>query len=258
MTEAQEAFRELAEIIARLRHPENGCPWDLEQTHASLVPCLIEEAYELADAIRFDPHKMKEELGDVLLQVMLQSQIAADRGDFSITDVMRAISAKLIRRHPHDFGGGAAADSAEVVSSWERIKRAEAPGKGLLDGLPRSMPALAKAQRIGARTARVGFDWSDAAGVRAKVEEELAELQHRLDDPAAAPDQRAEELGDLLFTLAQLARKLGLDAEEVLDRACLKFMRRFRQLEERAGPDLARMGLERQQQIWEEVKKNPA
>ena len=254
MQTAAKAFEKLVEIVARLRDPNGGCPWDLEQTHQSLKPCLIEETYELVDAIDESPERMREELGDVLLQVVLHSQIAADLDGFKIEDVISDISAKLIRRHPHVFADTEVEDTQQVLVNWEKIKSSEKKAKlGRLDGLPRSMPALAKSQRIGDRCARVGFDWPDLSGVRAKVQEELSEFLERLDEPGRQ-DLVEEEFGDLLFTLVQLARKLEFDAEEALSRACRKFTRRFQELEMQAGAELGRMSLEEMQQIWERIK----
>ncbi|NLF24709.1 MAG: nucleoside triphosphate pyrophosphohydrolase [Deltaproteobacteria bacterium] len=254
MPTAAEAFQKLVKIVARLRDPGGGCPWDLEQTHQSLKPCLVEETYELLDAIDESPERMREELGDVLLQVVLHSQIAADQGNFKIEDVISDICAKLIRRHPHVFADQKVEGTQEVLVNWEKIKSVEKKTKrGHLDGLPRSMPALARSQRIGERCARVGFDWPDLPGVRDKVQEELSEFLERLDEPAQ-PDLIKEEFGDLLFTLVQLARKLDFNAEEVLARACQKFTRRFGELESKASATLEQMTLEQMHKIWDQIK----
>ena len=254
MNKAAGAFEKLVEIVAKLRDPKCGCPWDLEQTHSSLKPCLIEETYELVDAIDHQPEKMREELGDVLMQVVLHSRIAAEAGDFSLEDVISDISAKLVRRHPHVFAGVAVKGTGEVLVNWEKIKSTEKKaGNGRLDGIPRSMPALAKAQRIGDRSGRVGFDWPGPDEVREKVREELQEFLESSADPGGGALVQ-EEFGDLLFALVQLARKLNFDAEDILNSACEKFMRRFRQLEEQAGSRLAGMTLDQMREIWEQIK----
>ena len=225
---------ELLSIMARLRDRERGCPWDLEQTFATIAPYTIEEAYEVADAIeRGDLGELKDELGDLLFQVVFHARMAEEAGAFAFGDVVGAICDKMRRRHPHVFGGQAVADSAEQTKRWEAIKREErtsaAAGAGVLDDVPVALPALTRAMKLGKRAATVGFDWPDVAPVRAKVDEELAEL-----DAAVAGGDRAEiaaELGDLLFSIANLSRHLELDPEACLRSASERFTRRFRAVE---------------------------
>ena len=229
-------------IMARLRDPQDGCPWDLEQDWSTIAPHTIEEAYELADAIeRGDPPGVRDELGDVLFQVVFQSRIAEERGLFAFRDVVHAISDKLERRHPHVFASAPVGSAAEQTRAWEAHKAAErhaaGAGSGALDGVARALPALSRAAKLGRRASRVGFDWPQARGVLDKVREEVAELREatQLADAAATRG----ELGDLLFSVAQLARHLDVDPEAALREACAKFERRFRHME----GDLAAQGL---------------
>ena len=224
----------LLDIMARLRDRERGCPWDVEQTFATIAPYTIEEAYEVADAIeRNDLGDLKDELGDLLFQVVFHARMAEEAGSFAFDDVARAICDKMLRRHPHVFGQGQVADSAEQTKRWEEIKREErgsaSRDAGVLDDLPVGLPALTRALKLGKRAATVGFDWPDVGGVRAKVDEELAEL-----DAAAASgdrDDTAAEMGDLLFSIANWCRHLHLDPETCLRSANERFMRRFRSVE---------------------------
>ncbi|MDD5201045.1 MAG: nucleoside triphosphate pyrophosphohydrolase [Terrimicrobiaceae bacterium] len=224
----------LREIVSRLRAPD-GCPWDREQTHSSLRGALLEETYELVDAIDLaDDANLREELGDLLLHVVMHAQMAGERGAFEFDAVVAGICEKLIRRHPHVFGDQSAADSAEVLRQWEQIKRAEkAERTSVLDGMPRALPALMRAQTVQKKAARVGFDWAAAADVIAKIEEELAELRSAL----AGADEAAvtEETGDLLFSVVNLARKLGQDSEMTLNAATDKFIDRFKAVERAAA-----------------------
>ncbi len=240
-------------IVRALRHPETGCPWDREQTHRSLRRYLLEEAYEVLEALdRDDPEALQEELGDLLLQILLHAEIARQAGEFDYADVLEGLNRKMIRRHPHVFGEVEVKDAEGVLRNWARIKAAEKgteEGSSVLDGIPRALPALERARKLQGRAARVGFDWPDAEGVWAKVEEELAELR-----AAATPQARREELGDLLFALVNLARHLDLDPEEALREANRKFEARFRALEARAG-DLSRLSLAEMDRIWEAVKE---
>jgi len=225
---------ELLEIMARLRNRDRGCPWDVEQTFATIAPYTIEEAYEVADAIeRNDLEDLKDELGDLLFQVVFHARMAEEAGAFAFGDVARAICAKMLRRHPHVFGQAQVADSAEQTKQWEELKRAErgsaSPGAGVLDDVPVGLPALTRAAKLGKRAATVGFDWPDVTGVRAKVDEELGEL-----DTAAATGDRADiaaEMGDLLFSVANWCRHLQLDPETCLRSANERFGRRFRAVE---------------------------
>ena len=225
---------ELLDIMARLRDRERGCPWDVEQTFATIAPYTIEEAYEVADAIeRNDLDDLKDELGDLLFQVVFHARMAEEAGAFAFGDVARAICDKMLRRHPHVFGESKVADSAEQTKRWEELKRAErssaSPDTGVLDDVPVGLPALTRAVKLGKRAATVGFDWPDVAGVRAKVDEELAEL-----DAAATSgdrDDTAAEMGDLLFSVANWCRHLHLDPETCLRSANARFARRFRAVE---------------------------
>jgi ATP diphosphatase len=228
------ALQDLLEVMRRLRDPQGGCPWDLAQDFASIAPHTLEEAYEVADAIeRGAPLDIRDELGDLLFQVVFHSRLGEERGWFAFGDVAAGIAAKLRRRHPHVFGEGAATDVAAQGATWERIKAEERGAGGddaALAGVARSLPALSRAAKLGKRAGRVGFDWPDAAGVRDKVAEELAELDEVLAG-AREPARRVEELGDLLFTVANWGRHLGIDPEEALRAANRKFERRFAAVE---------------------------
>ncbi len=216
----------LARLMAILRGP-GGCPWDHKQTHASLGRYLIEESAELIDAIDGgDDQAIAEELGDVLLQVVFHAQIAAEGGRFDLDDVAEREVAKMVERHPHVFGEETAASAEDVLGAWEKRKRAAKPRRGIGDGVPRAMPALTRAQTISARAAGLGFDWHDVAELLPKLTEELAELQVHLDTPGDR-DGLEDELGDVLFVLVNLARRLDLDAEAALRRATDKFAARF-------------------------------
>lgn len=250
-------FDTLTDVIAHLRGPE-GCPWDRKQTHQSLRKYLLEEAYEFLEAVgEEDPEAMAEELGDVLLQVVLHAQIAREEGFFDIRDVIGRLTEKLIRRHPHVFGEDRAADAEDVREKWEAIKAREREEKGearedsLLDGIPQ-FPALLKATELQKRAAKVGFDWARKEDVRVKLLEELEELFR-----ADSPEQREEEMGDLLFVTVALARFFDADAEQALLTACRKFVRRFRWVEQRAsevGERLEELPLEQLDKWWDEAK----
>ena len=255
------SVRRLQQIMAALRDPASGCPWDLEQSWASIAPHTIEEAYELADAIAHgDPAKVREELGDLLFQVVFQARIAEERGLFDFEDVAATIGAKLERRHPHVFGSASVRSSAEQTVAWEAHKaaerRASGGGRGVLDGIALGLPALTRAAKLGRRAAGVGFDWSGAADVLAKVEEECAELR---DAMAAGQDAAArEELGDLLFSVAQLARHLAADPEAALRAGNGKFEGRFRRMEEwlaEQGRSPAEAGPDELETLWARAKR---
>lgn len=244
-------IRPLADVMARLRAPEGGCPWDLVQTFTSIAPYTIEEAYEVADAIaRGDMDDLREELGDLALQVVYHSQMAAEAGAFTLDDVLRGITAKMIRRHPHVFGDGARIASADAqTANWESLKAAEKPRATALDGVALGLPALLRAEKLQRRAARTGFDWPDAAGPRAKIDEELAEI-------AEANDAgRSEEIGDLLFSVVNYARHLGVDAEAALRQANAKFEARFAAMEALAGNGFAALDLEAKEALWQQVKR---
>ncbi len=224
------AIERLLAIMARLRDPERGCPWDLQQDFASIAPHTIEEAYEVADAIeRGDLAALRDELGDLLFQVAFHARLASERGAFAFDDVVEAICDKLTRRHPHVFADAVVADAAEQTRAWDRMKREERAARGeagALADVPLALPALSRARKLGARASEAGFDWPDAAGPRGKIDEELAELD-RAGDGAA----RDAELGDLLFSIVNLARHLDLDPESALRRANERFARRYRHVE---------------------------
>jgi MazG family protein len=251
----------LLAVMVRLRDPQRGCPWDREQTWASIAPHTIEEAYELADAIaRGDAAAVRDELGDVLFQVVFQARIAEEGGQFDFESVAAAIADKLERRHPHVFGAARIDSAAEQTQAWEQHKRAEraarGQGTGTLDGVTLGLPALTRAHKLGARAARVGFDWPDAAGVLDKAHEEIDELREALAS-ADMPSVR-EELGDLLFALTQAARHLGVDPEGALRDANAKFERRFRRIEAllaEQGVQPAEAGMERLEALWQRVKR---
>lgn len=255
--DAESHFRHLCEIVAQLRAP-GGCPWDREQTHDSLVPGLLEEAYEVADAIRSkDDANLREELGDLLLQVVMHSEIAAETRRFNIDDVAWEISEKLIRRHPHVFGESEARDTGAVLKQWDAIKRAEKKSEeaGYFAGLTRALPALKLAQKAQTKAARVNFDWSKLKDVIAKVDEELGEVKEAI----ASGDEKAiaDELGDLLFAVVNLVRKRQLDAETVLAAATEKFIARFHALEselEKQGRQLGEVDLAAMDEIWNRLK----
>jgi MazG family protein len=259
MTRAQVAIERLLGIMERLRGPD-GCPWDREQTLQSLRPYVLEETYEVLEAIDDgDPAEHREELGDLLLQIVFQAQLAKEEGTFDFAAVADAISDKLVSRHPHVFGDADAKDSEAVLKQWAALKREEKRRKGkgesVLEGVPREMPALARADRLTEKASRVGFDWPDAAGARAKVDEEIREL----DEAMTAGDAEAleHEIGDALFALANLSRKLGIPPEEALRGAVGRFLSRFGHVER----ELARQGvphgaatLEQMDALWNEAK----
>jgi MazG family protein len=254
------ALRELAAVVGRLRG-EGGCPWDRAQTRESLRRYVLEEAYEVVDAIDGgDPARIRDELGDLLFQVVLQSQLASERREFDLAAVARGLAEKIVRRHPHVFGGAQAADAAEVERRWEEQKREERREAGLapsaLAGVPAALPALARAQKVQERAARVGFDWERVEDVLAKLDEERRELAEAL----AAKDEHAldHELGDLLFTAVNAARRAGRNAEDALRAATARFERRFAFVEEaarRAGRELRDMGLAEMDALWDEAKR---
>ena len=260
----------LHEIMTRLRDPQAGCPWDREQTLSSLKPCVLEETYELLAAMDRPEDKANhiEELGDVLLQVMFQSVMAEQENRFTFDDVANAISDKLVHRHPHVFGNVEAKDSATVLRNWEQLKQMEHKKEArhsALDGVPSVLPGLLKAQRTQEKAARVGFDWKDASGPMAKIEEELGELKAeiaKLGEKGAPPAQKEgvkEELGDLLFSVCNLARHLGVDSESALEGTTAKFARRFRAVEAGAkaqGRTLKDMTLAEMDALWDGAKSN--
>jgi MazG family protein len=258
------SLAELLRIMARLRDPHGGCPWDIEQTFATIAPYTIEEAYEVADAIeRNDLADLQHELGDLLFQVVFHARMAEEAGAFRFNDVARAICDKMLRRHPHVFGNAKVASTAEQTALWEKIKREERgaaeANAGLLGDVPVGLPALTRAKKLGKRAASVGFDWPEVTGVRAKVTEELAEL----DAAIAAGDAAATaaEMGDLLFTVANWCRHLELDAETCLRAANEKFATRFRDVERQVasdGRDWASYDLAELDALWTYAKARTA
>ncbi len=255
------AYDRLVLIMDRLRDP-GGCPWDREQTLATLSGYLLEEAHEVVEAAADgDPEKLREELGDLLLQVVFMARIARENGWFGLDDVCDGISEKMVRRHPHVFGETVVDGADQVVRNWEDIKREERTGTNggsALDGIPRSLPALLKAFRMTEKAAALGFDWRKSADVMGKLHEEVAELETEVaqDDPEATERVR-EEFGDVLFVMANLARHLGVEPETALQRTNSKFMRRFRDMESAAmatGRTLRELDLERLEELWEGAK----
>ncbi len=244
----------LLAIMARLRDPEHGCPWDREQNFATIAPYTIEEAYEVADAIeRRDMAGLKDELGDLLLQVVFHARMAEEDGTFAFDDVAEAISDKMIRRHPHVFGDAAIATVAAQNEAWEAHKAAErGPQASVLDGVALAYPALLRAAKISKRAARIGFDWPDANSVIEKINEEVAEIEAEM--PGGDRDRLEDEVGDLLFAAANLARKLDIEPETALRRATAKFERRFRQVETLAADKGVGRDLDALEALWQEVK----
>ncbi len=240
----------LRTIMARLRDPVCGCEWDIAQTFETIAPYTIEEAYEVADACaRDDMAELKDELGDLLLQVIFHSRMAEEQNAFSFDDVATAIADKMERRHPHIFGGAAEGGHHlwETIKAGERAKKAD---PSALAGVALGLPALLRAEKLQKRAARVGFDWPDAAGPRAKIDEELREVAE------ASDDDRAEEVGDLLFAMVNWSRHLGIDAEAALRDANAKFARRFRAMETAAGGSIDGRDLETQEELWLAVKRH--
>lgn len=262
----QRPIDRLLAIMAKLRAPDGGCPWDLEQNFATIAPHTIEEAYEVAEAIEAgDRAALKDELGDLLFQVVFYAQMAREEGSFDFDAIAEAISEKMERRHPHVFGAMAPVATAHAqVAAWETQKAEERAAKAAdgnmpsaLDGVGVNLPALTRAQKVQARAARVGFDWPEARQVLDKIEEEIGEVRAEI-DAGAARDKLDEEVGDLLFAVVNLARKLGLDAEGALRRGTRKFDRRFRAVERRLreqGRTPAEAGLAAMEEIWVAVKE---
>lgn len=255
-------IQSLLAVMQRLRDPDGGCPWDLEQNFDTIAPYTIEEAYEVADAIeRQDYDELKTELGDLLLQVVFHAQMADEAGLFDFADVAGAIAAKLVRRHPHVFGDESRDTAGEVLKSWENIKSAERQEKqqhSAMDDVPGNLPALMRAQKLQKRAARVGFDWSEISEVIAKLSEEMQELEHEIDVAGDANQDRiAEEAGDLLFSCVNLTRHLQLDAEDCLRAGNRKFEQRFRRLEAVASErdkKLEDLTLAEMDSIWDSIK----
>ena len=255
-----ERFEELVRIMERLR-AEGGCPWDREQTRESLKPFLIEEAYEVVEAIdQGDPKQLMTELGDLLFQVVFHAQVATERREFTIGEILAATADKMVRRHPHVFADATASTTREVLEQWEDLKREErdaATGTpaSALDGVPKELPSLLRAQRLQDKASRAGFDWPEISGVIAKVEEELGELNAAI--RGAVSEEVELELGDMLFSLVNLARFLNLSAEEALRKSIMRFVTRFHYIEEtvaRGGRRLREVGLDEMERLWQDAK----
>ena len=247
-------FAALVDIIARLRSPD-GCPWDRRQTHASMRENLLEECYEVLETLdKGDSGKLCEELGDLLMQVVMHVQIASEAGEFEMGDVVGSISTKLIRRHPHVFGSLKVKDADEVLLNWEALKKNERDSDAsMLENVPKHLPALAYSQEIQSRVARVGFDWEDDSGVIDKLVEEVAEFKE-----TESQEEREAEFGDLLFTLANIARRMDIDLESALRQASGKFYQRFAHMEKvcrERGTSFAQLSFDEQNALWEEAKK---
>ncbi len=259
-------INDLIYLMQRLRDPEDGCPWDLEQSYDTIVPSTIEEAYEVADAIeQGDIASLREELGDLMFQTVFYSQLAAEEQRFTLTEVISDLVEKLVRRHPHVFPDGTLKSrkgdnldsSGAVLQQWEDIKSDERSKKGhtsILDDVPRAFPALLRAQKLQKRAARAGFDWKEAADVFEKIEEEIAEVKEAV--LSGSREQTEEELGDLLFSCVNLVRKMGHDSETALRRSSLKFEQRFRHMESQHGAGvLKKMDVDELEELWQESKK---
>lgn len=263
----------LLEIMAALRHPDTGCPWDVEQDFSTIVPYTIEEAYEVADAVeRGDMDDLRDELGDLLLQVVFHARMAEELGEFAFPDVVEAITRKMIRRHPHVFGDAAARSAGMAKGMWEKIKAEEKAekraarlargldpedhGKGFLDGIPHAHPALTRALKLQQKAARVGFDWKEARPILDKIEEEIGELREAMDE--TDKDKITDEFGDVLFALVNFGRHLGIEAEDALRRTNAKFARRFHHVETALaaqGRTLEDASLDEMEAKWQEAKK---
>ena len=252
----------LCQIMDRLRDP-GGCPWDRKQTLSTLAPYLLEEAHEVAEAVATDePAKLCEELGDLLLQIVFMARVGRENGWFDLDDVCDGISEKMVRRHPHVFGDRKVEDADEVIRNWEEIKREERKheeSSSVLDGVPAALPGLLKAFRMNEKAAAVGFDWRKPSDVMIKMREEMDELEQELDGDGGSPSDRArDEMGDVLFVMANLARHLGVEPETALQRTNTTFKRRFESMESLArarGDNLRDLNLEEQDALWEEAKR---
>lgn len=247
-------FASLVEIITCLRGPQ-GCPWDKKQTHSSLRENLLEESYEVLEALdQSRPELLCAELGDLLMQIVMHAQLSSENGEFNIGDVVKGINEKLVYRHPHVFGSASARDAEEVLVHWEELKKKERKNEaGMLDGVPKSLPALSYAQSVQARVARVGFDWPDDMGVLDKLAEEVTEYNQ-----ASGEHEKSEEFGDILFTLTNYARRQGIDLESALRSANNKFFRRFSYMEKicrERNLALSKMTLDEQNVLWDEAKE---
>jgi len=258
---AEQQLRALIEVMARLRDPKDGCSWDLEQTHASIAPYTIEEAYEVADAIEMgDPQALRDELGDLLLQVIFQARIGEEAGHFDFADIAKAITDKMIRRHPHIFEDASYRTPEEQRLAWEEMKSQERAAKKetrLLDGIATTLPAISRAEKLQKRAARVGFDWPDASQVMDKLKEEIAEVESELNAKAHDQERLMDEIGDLLFCVVNLARKTGIDPELALKSTNQKFTNRFNYIEQTLvlnGLNIESARLDEMERLWVEAK----
>lgn len=254
-------IEKLLEIMARLRDPKTGCPWDIEQTFKTIAPYTIEEGYEVADAIsRGDMAALREELGDLLFQVVYHARLAEEQGHFNFADVVSSISDKMVRRHPHVFGNETGIkDAGQQTKAWEKTKARERGGKGhgILEDVPAALPALMRAEKLQRRAATVGFDWPEAAQVLDKIEEEVAELRQEMEKSPAPLEKIGDELGDLLFALVNLSRWLKVDPEDALRGANAKFVKRFRFIEKELaarGKTPAETALDEMEALWVKAK----
>ena len=252
MNHESASFQSLVDIVKQLRDP-GGCPWDREQTHSSLKRNLLEECYEVLEAIdQGHPAKLADELGDILVQVVFHSQIAREAQEFTVEDVLTLVTEKLVRRHPHVFGDATATDAREVERAWEKLKEREGTRKSPVEGIPPELPSLAAAQLMQDRVSRVGFEWEDISGVLDKVLEEAQEMQE-----ASTDEEKTAEMGDLLFTLVNLARWKDIHAEDALRQANTRFQRRYttmQHLAETRGLDFAQIPLNEKELLWQEAK----
>ncbi len=256
----QYSLQSLIDILAKLRSPQ-GCPWDREQTHHSLIKHLIEETYEVIEAIEEqNPQALTEELGDVLLQIVFHAQIGSENKQFTMDDVIAVVSEKMIRRHPHVFANTKADSIAEVLTNWEAIKekeKSQRENKSILEGVPRQLPALMRAEKIQAKATKVGFEWDDVSGAISKIEEEIREFKSALERRNQA--DMIEELGDILFSIVNTARYLNIDSEQALNATTNKFINRFQQMERMAQSSektLSEMSLAEMEQLWQKAKKD--
>jgi tetrapyrrole methylase family protein / MazG family protein len=262
MSKTGKKFEDLVKVVKRLRAP-NGCPWDRVQTHATLKPYMVEEVYEALEAIDSKNYRqLAEELGDMLLHVVMQAEIGRVKKEFTIEDVISSISAKMVRRHPHVFGNNKVKSVEEVWKKWEEIKAGEVKGKsdkvkGILESVPNALPALYRADKVQRRAARVGFDWNSVAGAWDKVHEEEKEIRSLL-KKRKNMNRLKEEVGDLFFAVVNVARKLDIDAEEALQNATSKFMKRFKEIEKhaaRSGRHVSKLTLPEMDAVWNDIKR---
>lgn len=256
------SIQDFIELIAQLRHPEKGCPWDLKQNYESMIPCLIEETYEVIDAIqKKDITNLREELGDLLLQVVFFSQLASEEQYFNFDDVLNDIAEKIIRRHPHVFADAKAENEEEALARWNSIKaleKSKAQNQSILDNVPSAFPALMRAQKLQKQCSKIGFDWTEISPVFEKIEEELQEVKDEFNKNPQHIERIEEELGDLFFATVNLSRHLKCNAEESLRKANLKFEQRFRKVEQKAkemGKELTALSLIEMDILWDEVKR---